>query len=161
MTLFELIVALAEGIFEFILLTVYLLGYLLIPGDLMVLAIRLNSNFSNDDNDKNENIWIIKIHLIIFGILLVICSLAVLIETRSIHEFLEYLFYLFLFTVLFFLPLTVFICLIQNIVGFIKASRKDSKISKKRLLIPFMISLTMIPACAALIIVFGSELTFM
>ena len=161
MALFELVFEIARKIFEFILIVIYLLGYLLIPVDLMVLAIRLNDNFSCDNNNKSDSIWIIKTHLIIFGILLAVCSLAVLIETRSFHEFWEYFYYLFIFTVLFFLPVTVLVCLIKNLVRFIKASRNKSPSSKKRLLIPFMISLTMIPACVVLIIVFGSELTFM
>ena len=161
MTLFELVSEIVREIFEFVSVVVYLLGYLLIPVDLMVLAIRLNDNFSRDDDNKNDPIWIIKIHLIIFGILLTICSLAVFAESRSVHEIWEYFYYLFLFTVLFFLPLTVFICLIMNLVKFIKASRSKSQSGKKRLLIPFILSTTMIPACVILIIVFGSELTFM
>ena len=161
MTLFELVSEIVRGIFEFILLAIYLLGYLLIPVDLMVLAIRINSNFSSDDDDKSDPIWIIKIHLIIWGILLIICSLAALGYFGNVSDVWYYLYYLFLFAVLFFLPLTAFICLIMNLVGFIKASRSKSQSVKKRLLIPFMISIAMIPACAVLIIVFGSELTFM
>ena len=161
MTLFEVVSEIVREIFEFVSVVIYMLGYLLIPVDLMVLAIRINSNFSSDDNNKNENMRIIKIHLIIFGILLIICSLSVLAYFGSVSDIWNYLYYLFLFTVLFFLPLTAFICLIQNLVGFIKASRNKSQSGKKRLLIPFMISITMIPACAVLIIVFGSELTFM
>lgn len=142
----------------------YTLGYILIPASLMTAVIALNDYFSCDDDDIDTKAkYIVRTikYLIIFVISLIICSLSALIEFSGIDDVWEYLYWVFLLTVIFFLPVSVLICLIKNLVRFIKASRDDSQSRKKRLLIPFMISISTIPACVILIIVFGSEMSFM
>lgn len=149
---------------EDIFVLVYLLGFLLNPSLLMALVIMLNDYFSCEDDKKSKYSGLIKKHLIMLAVSLVICLLSVFAEYaeyRSVDELWEYLYWVFLFTVLFFLPVAVLVCLIKNIVRYIKAVRNNSPDSKNRVLIPFIILIAMIPACIALIIVFSSEMTFM